>query len=83
VRHRPITLWVNREGQDLREIGPFQQQLLPRHEAGQQLHLPLIVLKQLCVLGAWSKAGFASSSLVGQLSTKRHAQASEVPGLLG
>src|SRR3954464_9968152 len=36
VRVDPIALWIDREGEDFRDVGPFQQDLLARDQSGQE-----------------------------------------------
>ena len=52
VRVDPVALRIDRQRQHLRQVRPLEQELLPRHQAGQQVQLHLVQLKQLGVLPA-------------------------------
>src|SRR3954447_15440254 len=45
----PVALWVDREGENFRDVGSLQQDLLARDQSGQELELHVIQLKQIRV----------------------------------
>ena len=65
----PVALRIDGQGEDLGQVRPFQQHLLPRHRVRSADRAPSRSTETARAYCRRSSAGFASSSFVGQLST--------------